>query len=142
VKTWIFAVVTNCAKSRGAHDKRMIPLSALTDASGAGPPVDIDRFLAESHPRWPGHWSRPPEAWPADELVSRETLRAIAVAMEGLPPTQRAVMTMRDVEGLPAEETCQLLGISEANQRVLLHRARSRVRTALESYLNESEVSQ
>ena len=141
LKAWIFAIVANCAKSRGARDKRTVPLSSLAHEDEGGASVEPDRFLDDSHPRWPGHWSQPPEAWGVDELVSRETLEAIASAMEKLPPMQRAVMTMRDVEGLGSDETCQVLGISEANQRVLLHRARSKVRKALESYMHEGEVS-
>jgi RNA polymerase sigma-70 factor (ECF subfamily) len=142
VKAWIFAIVANCARSRGVRDKRTVPLSALiVEDEAGGPSVDPDRFLDDGHPRWPGHWSQPPQAWEADQLVSQETLRTIARAMEALPPTQRAVMTMRDVEGLGSEETCQVLGISEANQRVLLHRARSKVRAALESYMHGGEVS-
>jgi RNA polymerase sigma-70 factor, ECF subfamily len=141
VKAWIFAILANCAKSRGARDKRTVPLSSLAHDDDGGPSVEPDRFLDEGHPRWPGHWSQPPEPWNADELVSRETLGMIASAMENLPPMQRAVMTMRDVEDLGSDETCQLLGISEANQRVLLHRARSKVRKSLESYMHEGEVS-
>ncbi len=141
LKGWIFAIVANCAKSRGARDKRTVPLSSLAQDDEGGASVEPDRFLEDNHPRWPGHWSQPPEPWDADELVSRETLEAIASAMEKLPPMQRAVMTMRDVEGLGSDETCQVLGISEANQRVLLHRARSKVRKALESYMHEGEVS-
>ena len=140
VKSWIFAIVANCAKSRGERDKRMVPLSSLVqedDEDGASVPPE--RFQGEGHPRWPGHWSQPPEAWSDEQLVSRETLQAIAGAMETLPPKQRAVMMMRDVEGLESEETCQVLGISEANQRVLLHRARSKVRSALECYFHEGE---
>ncbi len=142
LKAWIFSIVSNCAKSRGARDKRTVPLSAFAredDVGGAS--VDPERFLDDGHPRWPGHWCEPPKAWGEDELVSRETLAAIRAAMEDLPPVQRAVMTMRDVEGLGSEETCQVLGISEANQRVLLHRARSKVRKALEGYMREGEVS-
>ena len=137
LKGWIFAIVANCAKSRGARDKRMVPLSSLAQDDEGGASVEPDRFLEDGHPRWPGHWSQPPQAWDADELVSRETLEAIATAMETLPPMQRAVMTMRDVEDLGSDETCRVLGISEANQRVLLHRARSKVRKALESYMHE-----
>ena len=142
LKAWIFSIVANCAKSRGARDKRTVPLSSLAQDDGDGASVEPERFLDGGHPRWPGHWCEPPEAWNEDELVSRETLAAIRAAMENLPPTQRAVMTMRDVEGLGSEETCQVLGISEANQRVLLHRARSKVRKALEGYMCEGEVSQ
>ena len=141
LKAWIFAIVANCAKSRGVRDRRTIPLSSVTQEDDGGPSVDPERFLDNGHPRWPGHWSQPPEAWDEDALVSHETLEAIAAAMAQLPQMQRAVMTMRDVEGLGSDETCQVLGISEANQRVLLHRARSKVRKALESYLHEGEVT-
>jgi RNA polymerase sigma-70 factor (ECF subfamily) len=141
LKAWIFAIVANCAKRRGAQDKRTLPMSALAEDDDGGASVEPERFLSEDHARWPGHWSQPPEAWGAERLVSRETLDKIASAMEGLPPMQRAVMTMRDVEGLGSDEACQVLGISESNQRVLLHRARSKVRKALESYMHEGEVS-
>jgi len=141
LKTWIFSIVVNCARTRGARDKRMVPMSSLAEDDEGHASVDPDRFLDDGHPRWPGHWSQPPAAWNEDELVSRETLDAIAAALETLPPKQRAVMTMRDVEGLGSDETCQILGLSEANQRVLLHRARSKVRKALESYMQAGEAS-
>jgi RNA polymerase sigma-70 factor (ECF subfamily) len=142
VKSWIFAIVVNCAKTRGVRERRSVPFSSLgQEDEEAGPSVEPERFLDDGHPRWPGHWAQPPEAWDGDALVSRETLTAIADAMEKLPPMQRAVMTMRDVEGVESNETCRILGISEANQRVLLHRARSKVRKAMESYLGEDEVS-
>ena len=138
LKSWIFAIVANCARSRGERDRRTVPMSSLArEEDEEGGSVPAERFRGDGHPRWPGHWSQPPEAWNDDQLVSRETLQAIAGAMETLPPMQRAVMTMRDVEGLEPEETCQVLGISEANQRVLLHRARSKVRSALERYLGK-----
>jgi RNA polymerase sigma-70 factor, ECF subfamily len=140
LRSWIFAIVANCARSRGERDKRSVPLSALAeDDREDGASVPPERFLDDRHPRWPGHWSQPPEAWSDEQLASRETVEAIARAMEGLPPMQRAVMTMRDVEGLGSEETCQVLGLSEANQRVLLHRARSKVRGALERHMREGE---
>jgi RNA polymerase sigma-70 factor (ECF subfamily) len=141
LKGWIFSIVVNCARSRGARDKRTVPMSSLGAEDEGGPSVHPDRFLDDGHPRWPGHWSQPPAAWGEDDLVSRETLEAIGAAMATLPPKQRVVMTMRDVEGLGSEETCQVLGLSEANQRVLLHRARSKVRKALESYMQEGEAS-
>ncbi len=142
LKAWIFSILTNIAKSRGARDKRMLPMSSLvSDEEAAGPSVDPSRFNPDEHPRWPGHWAEPPEAWQEDELVGRETLAAIRAAIEALPPAQRAVMTMRDVEGLDSAETCQVLGLSEGNQRVLLHRARSKVRKALESYLGEGPAA-
>lgn len=141
LKGWIFSIVSNCARTRGARDRRMVPLSALSEEDGEGPSVEPDRFLDEGHPRWAGHWSQPPEPWRADAVESRETMAAVTAAIEELPPMQRAVMTMRDVEGLDSDEACRILAISEANQRVLLHRARSKVRRALERYLHEGEVT-
>ncbi len=139
LKAWIFAIVVNCARNRGARDQRTVPFSALGEDEG-GPSVDPDRFNPDDHPRWPGHWSQPPRPWTDDQLASRQTLRAITAAVEKLPAAQRAVMTMRDVEGLESEEVCQALGISEGNQRVLLHRARSRVRAVLEATLTGDEA--
>lgn len=139
LKAWIFAILANCARNRGARDQRSVPFSALGTDEDGGPSVDPDRFNPDDHPRWPGHWSQPPRPWTDDQLASRQTLRAIAAAIDELPPTQRAVMTMRDVEGLESDEVCQALGLSEGNQRVLLHRARSKVRAALEAQLAEGE---
>ena len=85
LKAWIFSIVANCAKSRGARDKRTVPLSAVAQEDG-GASVDPERFLEDGHPRWPGHWRQPPAAWDEDDLVSRETLRAIREAMEGPVP--------------------------------------------------------
>jgi RNA polymerase sigma-70 factor (ECF subfamily) len=102
--------------------------------------VDADRFLDPEHPRWPGHWAIKPEAWPEDALLAAETRERIAEAIEALPATQRAVITLRDVEGWDGAEVCNALGLTETNQRVLLHRARSKVRGALESYLQGDEV--
>ncbi len=141
LKAWIFAIVANCARTRGARERRTVPFSSLAREEEGDPSVDPERFLGDRHTRWPGHWSQPPEPWAEDALESRETIEAIASAMEAVPPMQRAVMTMRDVEGLGADETCQLLGISEGNQRVLLHRARSKVRKLLEDYLQARETS-
>ncbi len=139
LKAWIFAIVANCAKTRGVRDRRTVPLSALPGEDEGGASVDPERFLNEGHPRWPGHWSQPPDAWSEDAVESRETLEVIAAAIEILPANQRAVITMRDVEGLGSDETCQVLGISEGNQRVLLHRARSKVRQAVEAHLRAAE---
>jgi RNA polymerase sigma-70 factor (ECF subfamily) len=118
------------------REARSVPLSALgEDDDGSG--VDVDRFFGPDA-RFPGHWSAPPESWagaPEERLVAGETLEVIQREIERLPPLQAAVITMRDVEGFSAEEVCNSLDISETNQRVLLHRARSRVRRALEEYL-------
>ncbi len=139
LKTWIFRILANKAKTRGERESRSIPLSAVAGGSDeAAPSVDPDRFLDSSHPVWPGHWASPPTSWeglPDRMLESRETLAVIRRSIEALPPTQAEVITLRDVEGWSSDEVCELLGLSEANQRVLLHRARSKVRRALEEYL-------
>ena len=138
LKTWIFRILTNIAKTRGQRDGRTLPFSALEDP-GRVPEaaVDADRFLDPEHPRWPGHWTVRPEPWPEDALVAAETQALVAEAIEALPPAQRAVISLRDVEGWSSEEVRNALELSETNQRVLLHRARSKVRRALESYLEE-----
>jgi len=138
LKTWIFRILTNIAKTRAQRDGRTLPFSALQDP-GRVPEaaVDADRFLDPEHPRWPGHWAVRPEPWPEDALVAAETQAVVAEAIEALPPAQRAVISLRDVEGWSSEEVRNALELSGTNQRVLLHRARSKVRRALESYLGE-----
>jgi RNA polymerase sigma-70 factor, ECF subfamily len=140
LRTWIFRILTNIAKTRGQRDGRTLPFSALQDP-GRVPEaaLDADRFLDPEHPRWPGHWAVRPEPWPEDALVAAETQALVAEAIEALPPAQRAVISLRDLEGWSSEEVRNALELSETNQRVLLHRARSKVRRALESYLGEDE---
>ena len=138
LRTWIFRILTNIAKTRAQRDGRTLPFSALQDP-GRVPEaaVDADRFLDPEHPRWPGHWAVRPEPWPEDALVAAETQAVVAEAIEALPANQRAVISLRDIEGWSSEEVRNALELSETNQRVLLHRARSKVRRALESYLGE-----
>lgn len=139
LRTWIFRILTNIAKTRGQRDGRTLPFSALEDP-GRVPEAALgaDRFLDPEHPRWPGHWAVRPEPWPEDAVIAAETQARLAEAIEALPPTQRAVISLRDIEGWSSEEVRNALELSETNQRVLLHRARSKVRRALESYLSES----
>ena len=138
LRTWIFRILTNIAKTRAVRDGRTLPFSALQDP-GRVPEaaVDADRFLDPEHPRWPGHWAVRPETWPEDALLAAETRERLETAIEGLPASQRAVISLRDIEGWSSEEVRNALDLSETNQRVLLHRARSKVRAALESYLRE-----
>jgi RNA polymerase sigma-70 factor, ECF subfamily len=139
LKTWIFRILTNMAKTRAVREGRTLPFSALQDpARVPEAAVDPDRFLDAGHARWPGHWSAAPQAWPEERLLGAETLGVLARAIDALPPSQRAVISLRDVEGWSADEVCNALELSETNQRVLLHRARSKVRRALERYLEES----
>ncbi|MEA2483532.1 MAG: hypothetical protein QOC55_1479 [Thermoleophilaceae bacterium] len=138
LKTWIYRILMNTAKTRGQREARSVPFSA---AGGPDEPaVDPDRFLGPDH-RWPGGWMLGPSDWPTpeEELLSGETRDVILAAIDTLPETQKAVITMRDLEGFPAEEVAEQLGISDGNQRVLLHRARSKVRAAIERYLGAVE---
>jgi RNA polymerase sigma-70 factor (ECF subfamily) len=138
LRTWIFRILTNIAKTRAVRDGRTLPFSALSDP-GRVPEaaVDADRFLDPENPRWPGHWALKPVAWPEDALIAAETRERLEDAIEALPAAQRAVISLRDIEGWSSEEVRNALDLSETNQRVLLHRARSKVRAALESYLDQ-----
>ena len=103
------------------------------------PAVAPERFLGGDHPDWPHHWATPPRSWgesPETRLLTNETMELVTLAIAALPPAQQQVITFRDVEGWSAEEVCNVLEISETNQRVLLHRARSRVRAALERHFD------
>jgi RNA polymerase sigma-70 factor (ECF subfamily) len=139
LKTWVFRILTNTAKTRAQREGRTVPFSALRDPGRVPEPaVDPDRFLDEAHARWPGHWAAPPTRWdtlPEERLLGDETRRVIEDAIDALPPSQRAVISLRDIEGWDAGEVCNALEISESNQRVLLHRARAKVRQAIEEYV-------
>jgi RNA polymerase sigma-70 factor (ECF subfamily) len=137
LKTWIFRILTNTAKTRGVREGRSVPFSALAADDESGTSVDPDRFLGPDE-RFPGHWATPPESWegrPEQRLLSGETLDVIRAEIERLPPAQAVVITMRDIDGFGSDEVCNALDITETNQRVLLHRARTKVRRALEDYL-------
>ena len=136
-KTWIFRIATNIAKTRGVREHRVVPFPTLAaDEALDGPAVDPERFLPPGHAALPGHWSIAPTRWrtPEEQLLSAECRSVVAAAIADLPPAQRTVIGLRDIDGWPADEVCEALGISEGNQRVLLHRARSKVRAALERY--------
>jgi RNA polymerase sigma-70 factor, ECF subfamily len=140
LKTWIFRILTNRAKTRAQREGRSVPLSALGAPHADEPVVDADRFLRPGDPE-PGAWASPPRDWetiPEERLLSQETLAMVARAIAELPAAQREVIRLRDVEGWSAGEVCDALGITDGNQRVLLHRARSKVRQALEDYLEEA----
>jgi RNA polymerase sigma-70 factor (ECF subfamily) len=137
LKTWLFRILTNRAKTRGQRDGRMVPFSALAGAGSDAdePSVDPDRFLGPDSPH-PGAWAAPPVAWPQEKLLEGETLNVIQMAIDMLPEAQREVILLRDVDGWTPMEVSKVLEITDGNQRVLLHRARSKVRAALEEYLN------
>lgn len=138
LKTWIFKILVNRAKTRGKRESRY--------ETGSGNPNDpdqddnpiLDQFVSSGPQQ--NHWKTPPQSWDADTperlLLSKESRQQIDKAIEALPPTQRQVITLRDIEGLPSVEICNILGISETNQRVLLHRARGKVRKMLETFVH------
>jgi len=138
LKTWIFRILTNTAKTRSEREGRSVPFSSLAgdDDEAGGPTVDADRFQADDH-RWANHWTSSPrrfDALPESKLLSAETMGIVQRAVQLLPEAQRVVLTMRDIAGFGSEEVCEALGLTEVNQRVLLHRARAKVRAALEGY--------
>jgi len=134
LKTWITRIVANQARTRGERERRSVPVSALTP-DDEEPAVDPSRFRPFDDPRYPGGWSQPPDSWPEERLLAGETLELVRDAIAQLPPRQQEVILLRDVEGWEPEEVSDALGLSAGNQRVLLHRARSKVRNRLEDYL-------
>ena len=132
LRTWIIGIVINLSRSRARAERRTVPLPANLNETS----VDPARFLPADHPRWPHHWAIEPIPWPTPEekLLAGETRQVILDAIAALPPAQREVIVLRDLECLPAGDVCNILHLTDTNQRVLLHRARSRVRSALERY--------
>ena len=129
LRTWLFHILVNRARSTGVHERR--PTTGIT----AGPAVDPERFGPD------GGWADPPVPWPEevdDRLVAAQMADRIRPRLEELPEMQRQVVTLRDIEGLSAEEVCDLLGLTEGNQRVLLHRGRSRLRGMLEHEMGKA----
>src|SRR6478736_1708028 len=140
LRTWLFGIVINTARSHVRARKRLVPLSVLlAEEAIDGPTVDPERFFSEGE--WLGHWSDWPTPFPSPEdALETERLRALLErAIDDLPLLQRQVMVLFDVEGLSGEETCNILGISSTHQRVLLHRARAKARAWIEQRLSESE---
>jgi RNA polymerase sigma-70 factor, ECF subfamily len=143
LRTWVYRILINCAKTRGVRDARTIPVSSLAPTDeDYGPTVDPARFRGTDDP-YPGHWRSHPLAWPSpeDDAVAAETRRQLATALAGLPARQRIVVTLRDADGYTRDEVCELLSISAANQRVLLHRGRAALRATLEAHFAKGVVT-
>jgi RNA polymerase sigma-70 factor (ECF subfamily) len=133
LKTWMFRILANQARSRGERERRTVPLSSLSTELDDEPSVPPERFTG---PAGRGIWAQPPERWtdqPESRILSDATFAVVASTVGTLPENQRRVLVLRDIEGWTSEEVCDLLELSEVNQRVLLHRARSRLRAALEA---------
>jgi len=139
LQTWIFTILPNCARTRARREQRTLTFSDIFAVEDDDEPtVDPDRFQQEG--RWRGHWHDGPSSWrevPENRILAQETLELVRAAIEALPPNQRTVILLRDVDGVEAADVCNILQISESNQRVLLHRARAKVQEALARYLKE-----
>ncbi len=140
LKTWIYRILMNIARTRGTRDKRSIPFASLgRDVEDDDTPTfSPDRFH-DAQGAHPGHWSAFPTRWhdlPEVRAVGHETLAVVRDALDRLPPTQQEVVRLRDVEGWTSVEVCNTLDLTETNQRVLLHRGRAKLRAALESYFD------
>ena len=140
LKTWMSQILMNRARTRARRDRRSLPFTDawLATLADGEPAVDQDRFVASDSPTNADRWASAPRPFlPEERIVAEETGFIVQRAIAGLPVAQREVITLRDIEGRSATEVCNTLGLTETNQRVLLHRARSRVRAALESYLSD-----
>ena len=141
LKTWLFRILTNKAQTRAAKEGRSVPFTTLSEELDAAElSVEADRFRGAGE-RFADHWTSSPERWselPEASLLTHETIAIVERAAASLPPAQRAVVTLRDIVGWDADEVCEVLGITATNQRVLLHRARTKVRKALERHLAPS----
>ena len=141
LKTWIFRILMNIARTRGTRDKRSIPFSSLGPEDDDAPTIAPERFQGPDG-RYPGHWAAFPTRWhdhPEVRAVGHETLAVVQDALEMLPPAQQEVVRLRDLEGWTSAEVCNALGLTETNQRVLLHRGRAKLRAALERYFDEAK---
>lgn len=139
LKTWLFRILTNTALTTAKREGRSIPFSDFAPDAEDEPAVEPERFYGPDHASH-GWWAVHPTPWQAealeDTVVRRELLARIQQAISGLPANQRAVITLHDVEGWETKDICNILGITETNERVLLHRARAKVRRALERYFD------
>jgi RNA polymerase sigma-70 factor (ECF subfamily) len=137
LRSWTFSILINRAKTRRSRDARLLASAALTGSDSGAATVDPARFQGADG-NYPGHWtsSGAPRAWeePEGRVVGREVAGLIEHAIDDLPERQRLVVQMRDLQGLSARETCAAMEVSPQNQRVLLHRGRAALRTALEDY--------
>lgn len=137
LRGWLFGIVKNQARKRAARERRSLPFSELQSPEDDAPVIESSRFQGDDG-CWPHHWAAPPRPWedPERRLASLEVRERLRKAISALPPRHRVVVALRDVEGLEPDEICELLEISDANQRVLLHRGRTALRNTLEEYID------
>lgn len=136
LRTWLFGILINCARASWRRESRSIPFSTFAPPDIEQPAsVPSERFHPPEH-AWAGHWATPPEEWPEEHLLAIETRQQLEEAVQHLPPHQRIVITLRDIEGWTSAEVCEALHLSASNQRVLLHRARSRLREEIDSVIH------
>ena len=145
LKTWILVIVGNNARRKAVQENKTVPISNLLDAGPGATDIGVplDRFFASDHPRWAGMWVSVVRPWstvPEERLLSGELRAVVRETIAALPRMQRDVIMLRDLNGLSAEEVCEVLELSDGNLRVLLHRARSAVREAVDRYLDGSET--
>jgi RNA polymerase sigma-70 factor, ECF subfamily len=142
LKTWIFRILMNRARTRGAREGRSVPFADLAATEDAGAPsIDPSAFWPPDHPQRPGAWVSYPRPWsrtPESSALDGELQRVIRDAVDALPPAQRTVLTLRDIAGWDSDEVCNELAITETNQRVLLHRGRAKVRAAVARYQQDA----
>jgi RNA polymerase sigma-70 factor (ECF subfamily) len=143
-RTWLFTILSNKAKTRAVRDGRIVPFSAIAaaDAVSGEDAVDAENFLGADHERAPYHWAAKPQPWTEDKILADETVELVHAAIAELPATQREVIRLRDVEGWSPDEIAEVLEISPGNQRVLLHRARAKVRNAIAGYVDNTGVDE
>ena len=144
LRTWVYQILVNTAKRRGVRESRTLPWSSLGPREeDRGPAVDPALFRDESDP-YPGGWRSFPREWRSaeDDALAGEVRSTVRAAIDALPERQRIVIMLRDVIGHTSEEVCDLLELSGANQRVLLHRARAAVRARLAPYLERGPAGQ
>lgn len=140
LRTWLFGILINVARSHGRAAARVLPMSALLaeELGESAPAVAPERFFPSGH-QWAGHWMAFPAPFPAPDraLELGEVREVLASAIRTLPPLQQQIVVLCDIEGLTGHEVCNILGLESTNQRVLLHRARSRLRALLERHFAE-----
>lgn len=143
-KTWVLTLLVNTSLRRGQREARSAPFSSIARTNDAVPQDDtfeLDRFFAGDHPRWPHAWATVVprlDHLPEEKLLSAEVMKVVSDALSALPESQAAVLILHDIEGFPAEEICEALELTDGNRRILLHRARNRIRSVIERYFDDS----